>query len=484
MSSAYPIQPSRQYIPHIHSQCSNCNVHVEFPVPSPTPAQGTMLRVRCFKCQSIYTHAFYPAQLPSGYSTTSNSHNSIGSGSTPPPPNGRKGRKIGTQEKPLETGYYDLLGVPIDASIDDIKKSYRRLAIKYHPDKNPDDPHAEEKFKEIAIAYQTLSDPTLRKKYNEFGSKESQPEGGFVDPEEIFGAMFGGERFAPIIGQISLAKDMKSALQDVDEAEGEDGQEVKRDAKGKEIISEEEKARRDEKEKKVTAEVLLFFLKAAARAERVQKLVENLQRKLSIFTESATGPGDADVSNSWRTICQLEAEDLKKESYGVELLQAIGFVYVSKAKHYLATNQTLFGVGGWFHNVSGKYHVFSETVSTLRSAIELKTVFDQIAAAEKAGNLSPEEKKKLEEQAAEKGIQALFKGTKLEIESVLRETCDRILEDPTISRYKAQLRAIALQILGESYLGVKKDVDVHPDESEYVRIDTKSSRDKDRQRGS
>lgn len=48
-------------------------------------------------------------------------------------------------------------------------------------------------------------------------------------------------------------------------------------------------------------------------------------------------------------------------------------------------------------------------VSTLRSAIELKSVFDQIQAAEKAGNLSPEEKKKLEEQAAEKGLQALFK---------------------------------------------------------------------------
>jgi hypothetical protein len=48
-------------------------------------------------------------------------------------------------------------------------------------------------------------------------------------------------------------------------------------------------------------------------------------------------------------------------------------------------------------------------VSTLRSAIELKAVFDQIQAAEKAGNLSPEEKKKLEEQAAEKGLQALFK---------------------------------------------------------------------------
>lgn len=210
-----------------------------------------------------------------------------------------------------------------------------RLAIKYHPDKNPDDPHAEEKFKEIAIAYQTLSDPALRKKYNEFGSKESQPEGGFVDPEEIFGAMFGGERFAPIIGQISLAKDMKSALQEVEESEGDDGQEVKRDGKGKEILSPEEKARKDEKEKKVAAEVLHFFLVSPISHRsflREQQLVqsesrnceissstipddtncycsvENLQRKLSIFTESATGPSDADVSNSWRTICQLEAE--------------------------------------------------------------------------------------------------------------------------------------------------------------------------------
>lgn len=125
------------------------------------------------------------------------------------------------------------------------------MAIKHHPDKNPDDPHAEERFKEIAIAYQTLSDPELRKKYNEFGPKESAPEGGFVDPEEIFSTIFGGERFLPIIGQISLAKDMKAALQ-----EEEDNEEVvQRDAKGREILSPEEKARREEKARKVAAEV-------------------------------------------------------------------------------------------------------------------------------------------------------------------------------------------------------------------------------------
>jgi len=137
------------------------------------------------------------------------------------------------------------------------------------------------------------------------------------------------------------------------------------------------------------------------------------------------------------------------------------------------------GVGGWLHNVTGKYHVFSETVSTLRSAIELKSVFDQIQAAEKAGNLSPEEKKRLEESAAEKGLQALFKGTKLEVESVLRETCDRVLGDPTIPPFKANLRAVAMQILGEAYASAQKDA---PEDSEYVKVETKASRERERPR--
>ncbi|CDO68544.1 hypothetical protein BN946_scf184998.g41 [Trametes cinnabarina] len=334
-----------------------------------------------------------------------------------------------------------------------------RLAIKHHPDKNRDDPHAEERFKEIAIAYQTLSDPALRRKYNEFGPKESAPEGGFVDPEEIFSTIFGGERFVPIIGHISLAKEMKAALQE----EGEEEERVvQRDAKGKEILSPEEKARREEKARKIAAE------KAAARAERVKKLVENLVHKLSIFTESATSPNDTQVSESFRTICKLEAEELKKESYGVDLLHAVGFVYAQKAKHYLASSQTFLGMGGWLHNVQGKYHVISETVSTVRAAMELKSVFEQIQAAEMAGNLSPEEKQRLEEQAAEKGLRTLFKGAKLEIESVLRETCDRVLEDPDIPREKAQLRAVALQILGEAYLSVRKEEDERREESEMA----------------
>jgi len=108
-------------------------------------------------------------------------------------------------------------------------------------------------------------------------------------------------------------------------------------------------------------------------------------------------------------------------------------------------------------------------------------VFDQIQAAEKAGNLSPEEKKKLEEQAAEKGLQALFKGTKLEVESILREVCDRALADPNISRQKAELRAVALQLLGEAYMNVKKE-DGNIDGSDYVKIETKNSKARESQK--
>lgn len=125
------------------------------------------------------------------------------------------------------------------------------MAIKHHPDKNPLDPTAAERFTQIGIAYQTLSDPALRKKYNEFGAKETQPEGGFVDPEEVFGAIFGGERFLPIIGHIGLAQDMKTALQEEGDDEDEEARDKKGDGKEKDqkLMTPEERARKEEKER-------------------------------------------------------------------------------------------------------------------------------------------------------------------------------------------------------------------------------------------
>lgn len=76
----------------------------------------------------------------------------------------------------------------------------------------------------------------------------------------------------------------------------------------------------------------------------------------------------------------------------------------------------------------------------------------------------------------------LLQGTKLEVESVLRETCDRVLEDPSLQRQNAQLRAVAMQILGEAYMSVRKDDEQETAESEYVKVETKNSRRRDSQR--
>ncbi len=94
--------------------------------------------------------------------------------------------------------YYEVLGVTKSASVDDIKKAYRKLAMKYHPDKNPGDKSAEEKFKEATEAYTILADPQKRKQYDQFGfagvegmfaGQGGNPfaGGGFSGFEDIFG---------------------------------------------------------------------------------------------------------------------------------------------------------------------------------------------------------------------------------------------------------------------------------------------------------
>ena len=75
--------------------------------------------------------------------------------------------------------YYEVLGLQKGASDDEIKKAFRKMAMKYHPDKNPGDKEAEEKFKQVNDAYGVLSDPDKKSKYDRFGHAGVDPSAGF-----------------------------------------------------------------------------------------------------------------------------------------------------------------------------------------------------------------------------------------------------------------------------------------------------------------
>jgi molecular chaperone DnaJ len=127
--------------------------------------------------------------------------------------------------------YYEVLGVNRDASEDDIKKSYRKLAMKYHPDRNPDNPKAEENFKEAKEAYEMLSDPQKRAAYDQYGHAGVDPSaaggpggfggGGFGNFSDAFGDIFGdifggggGGRRSNVYRGADLRYNMEISLED------------------------------------------------------------------------------------------------------------------------------------------------------------------------------------------------------------------------------------------------------------------------------
>lgn len=111
--------------------------------------------------------------------------------------------------------YYEVLNVSRSASLDEIKKAYRKMAMQYHPDKNAGNKEAEERFKEISEAYEVLSDADKRRRYDQFGHagvKSSFGPGGFdffrdfthgADFQDVFGDFFGGSIFEDVFGRSS-----------------------------------------------------------------------------------------------------------------------------------------------------------------------------------------------------------------------------------------------------------------------------------------
>lgn len=312
----------------------------------------------------------------------------------------------------VDSTYYDLLGVATDATSLEIKKAYRKAAIRLHPDKNPDDPQAAAKFQEVGEAYQVLSDDNLRSKYDKHGKQESIPSEGFEDPSEFFSAIFGGEAFRPWIGELSLIQELTKSAElsgygDEDaaktggESTGEDYG-VKRDENKRLFIlheadkgevaggSSEENSNdkvtavnadkeltQKEKEEQRRKEELEKFEEECAqkKIETRKELTKNLVDKLSLFTETDMKP---DVVESFRQKLHYEAESLKMESFGLEILHTLGLIYKSKLKIFLK-KQTFMGLGGLWWSMKEKGGMVKETFSTITTALDAQLTMQEYA---------------------------------------------------------------------------------------------------------
>lgn len=420
-----------------------------------------------------------------------------------------------------DTTYYELLQIESTATDLEIKKSYRKLAIKYHPDKNPDNEEAAETFKKISEAYQVLSDKEKRLKYDQYGIEEAGAT-GMADPEKFFDEIFGGESFIPYIGELTLLKNMTKELElsNNEAAEQEAAEQANKyyeenhvnissnnylgDASLNDLsLEEQQKLIENERKRQHELEREKMEEEQSQHRKEIQaELTKQLINRLSVYTE--TDKSD-DIKKSFQEKFRLEAENLKMESFGLELLHTIGSVYYNKASTFIKSESTILGVGGWFGTLKEKGGIIKDTFSTISIALDAQKTMQDLAKMsdrrERELNKNAETGEEGEDQAEENGeeqakddsrpeeesdkkdkkdpedegpvpteeeiaemekllmgkiLAAAWKGSHMEISSNLREVVSNVLYDESVSSSKRLERAEALKLIGSVFKNVER----------------------------
>jgi hypothetical protein len=185
------------------------------------------------------------------------------------------------------------------------------------------------------------------------------------------------------------------------------------------------------------------------REERISNLSKKLVDRISLWTETDKA---ADVTAAFKEKIQLEIENLKMESFGLEILHAIGATYIMKASSFLKSQKFL-GISGFFSRIKDKGTLVKDTWSTMSAAIDAQLTMEEMAKLEEQGGeaWTDEKKAEYEKKVTGKILAAAWRGSKFEIQSVLRDVCDSVLNDKKVKLEKRVERAHALVIIGEMF---------------------------------
>lgn len=360
----------------------------------------------------------------------------------------------------------------------------------------------------------------MRAKYDKFGKESAVPNEGFEDAGEYFAMIFGGEAFVSYIGELSLLKDLTKSAELNEEEEKEKEQEEKEkqekeeiektsqtskettptpaspeikteskkqkveetrsQSKSKETLrltaesdetpeqSEESQDAKDKKEKEKSKLEEHEEEVRQKKEESVNVLSKKLIERLSVLTESAY---DEDCKKSFQSKFEIEANLLKMESFGLDILHTIGRVYLTKGETYLKSQQFL-GLPGFFSSVKAKGGIVMDTFRTISTALDAQSTMQEleklkelresteILKDEKTGEEIPkpteEEIAELEKLLMGKVLNAAWHGSRYEIQSTLRDVCDKVLEDEEVGAADKKRRAESLILLGNVFLNITR----------------------------
>ena len=340
----------------------------------------------------------------------------------------------------LDTFYYDVLEVKPDAEASAIKRRYYLLARKYHPDKNPGDQEAADKFKDIAEAYQVLSDPNLRTKYNKEGRAGLSPDKTDgaegppkVDPAILFAFLFGSDKFEPYVGRLATAT--SAMVGDSPKVSTKD-------------------ARRLQK-------------------RRCARLALNLIDKITPFVEAAD---DSSIQAEWT----VEANELATASYGHQLVTTIGKIYNALAimnEGESASGHGLPSLGQWAAAQKAKSEKnrgsTQNKIETLKAGIDLMKLQQELQAKMAAAKTDEEKaavQKEMEEASVGILLRVLWTTTVVDISSTIHETCQMVFFDQAVSEEVRLKRVAAVKALGQIWMDTESPASENEEEKDAKRL--------------
>lgn len=280
------------------------------------------------------------------------------------------------ERKVKDRSYYDLLGVSTDANAAELKKAYYKEARLCHPDKNPDDPAAAQKFQELGHAYQILSNEQSRASYDKNGKPEAAnavTEGlsmQDIDPKVFFAVMFGSEAVRPYIGELWIAGKADTLMKE---------QAIQEFARNPDSLNGEidEEALAESAMKRNATDLL-------KQRRREVECASFIREKILPYSY-----GTMDESE-FVALCQAEAAEITKGTFGDVYCTAIGFALEVEAADFIGQYASVLGVESTFAKLKKKSYNFGNQWKILGAGI----------SAARAGTRAYSELEKIQKEAA------------------------------------------------------------------------------------